>query len=110
MPPSKIRFVTACQQILALGVVLAVLTPAANVMSLDVVHDRGEAGMVIREAADGPRQAAKAPAAPGWERWRGGWRVTGPPAHSGADDVRTAWCCSTLKGSEPWRAPRRTSR
>ena len=39
MPPSKIRFVTACQQLLALGVVLAALTPAASVVSLDVVHE-----------------------------------------------------------------------
>lgn len=38
MPASKSRFVTACQQLLALGVVLAVLTPAASVVTLDVVH------------------------------------------------------------------------
>ena len=40
MRPSKARFVTACQQLLALGVVLAVLTPAASVISLDVVRRR----------------------------------------------------------------------
>ena len=40
MPPSRTRFVTACQQLLALGVVLAALTPAASVVSLDVVHER----------------------------------------------------------------------
>ena len=39
MPPSKTRFVTACQQLLALGVVLAALTPAASVISLDVVRE-----------------------------------------------------------------------
>ncbi len=39
MPPSKTRFITACQQILALGVVLAALTPAASVVSLDVVRE-----------------------------------------------------------------------
>ncbi len=37
MRQSKVRFVTACQQLLALGAVLAVLTPAAAVISLDVV-------------------------------------------------------------------------
>ncbi len=37
MGPGQARFVTACQQLLALGVVLAVLTPAASVVSLDVV-------------------------------------------------------------------------
>ena len=39
MPPSKSSFVTACQQVLALGLVLAVLTPAASVVSLDVVRE-----------------------------------------------------------------------
>ena len=37
MSPGRSRFVTACQQLLALGVVLAALTPAASVVSLDVV-------------------------------------------------------------------------
>ncbi|WP_101525060.1 FG-GAP-like repeat-containing protein [Nocardioides houyundeii] len=37
MPSSHSRFITATQQLLALGVVLAVLTPAAAVLSLDVV-------------------------------------------------------------------------
>ncbi len=40
MQPSQARFVTVCQQLLALGVVLAVLTPAAGVISLDVVPER----------------------------------------------------------------------
>jgi hypothetical protein len=39
MPPTKSSFVTACQQLLALGVVLAALTPAASVVDLDVVRD-----------------------------------------------------------------------
>ncbi len=38
MPSIKARFVTACQQLLALGLVLAALTPAANLVSLDVVQ------------------------------------------------------------------------
>ncbi|HEX3929302.1 MAG TPA: FG-GAP-like repeat-containing protein [Nocardioides sp.] len=37
MTPNRSRFVTACQQLLALGVVLAALTPAASVVTLDVV-------------------------------------------------------------------------
>lgn len=45
MPPSKTRYVTACQQILALGVVLAALTPAASVVSLDVVRERPDQGV-----------------------------------------------------------------
>ncbi|PUA81947.1 FG-GAP-like repeat-containing protein [Nocardioides currus] len=40
MRPVQARFVTACQQLLALGVVLAVLTPAAGVLSLDIVGAR----------------------------------------------------------------------
>ncbi len=39
MPSHQSRFVTACQQLLALGLVLAALTPAANIVSLDVVHE-----------------------------------------------------------------------
>ncbi len=37
MRPAQARFITACQQLLALGAVLAVLTPAASVITLDVV-------------------------------------------------------------------------
>ncbi|MEO5853484.1 MAG: FG-GAP-like repeat-containing protein [Nocardioides sp.] len=37
MRASQARYVTACQQLLALGLVLAALTPAAGVVSLDVV-------------------------------------------------------------------------
>jgi hypothetical protein len=39
MRPSQAHFVTSCQQLLALGAVLAVLTPAASVISLDVVGE-----------------------------------------------------------------------
>lgn len=41
MRPNKARFVTACQQILALGAVLAVVAPATNVISLDVIGAPG---------------------------------------------------------------------
>ena len=37
MSPDRSRFVTACQQLLVLGAVLAALVPAARVVSLDVV-------------------------------------------------------------------------
>lgn len=36
MPAQKAHFVTACQQLLALAAVLAVLTPAAGVVSLEL--------------------------------------------------------------------------
>ncbi|MGZ5403500.1 MAG: FG-GAP-like repeat-containing protein [Nocardioides sp.] len=39
MRPSKDHYVTSCQQLLALGAVLAVLTPAASIISLDVVRE-----------------------------------------------------------------------
>ncbi len=39
MRPAQARFVTLCQQLLALGAVLAVLTPAASVISLDIVSE-----------------------------------------------------------------------
>lgn len=37
MSPSRARFVTVCQQLLALGVVVVALVPATRVVSLDVV-------------------------------------------------------------------------
>ncbi len=53
MPPSKTTFVTACQQLLALGVVLAALTPAASVISLDVVSEMPTDGAGSRSLPDG---------------------------------------------------------
>ncbi len=38
--PRRARYVTVCQQLLALGLILAALTPAANTISLDVVTGR----------------------------------------------------------------------
>ena len=40
MRPLQARLITTCQQVLALGVVLAVLTPASGVVSLDIVGER----------------------------------------------------------------------
>jgi hypothetical protein len=37
MSPMRARYVTACQQLLALGVVVMALVPATRVVSLDVV-------------------------------------------------------------------------
>ena len=40
MRPLQARLITLCQQVLALGVVLTVLTPASGVVSLDIVGER----------------------------------------------------------------------
>ena len=77
MRPCKAHVVTSCQQLLALGAVLAVLTPAASVVSLDVVHRGpgvpGAEGPSARGAlpgADRPekqaqeKQKARVPVAP----------------------------------------------
>ena len=37
MRPTRARYVTVCQQLLAFGVVAVALAPAASVVSLDVV-------------------------------------------------------------------------
>ncbi len=50
MRAGQARYVTACQQLLALGVVLVALTPAASVVSLDVVASPSTA----HRAASGP--------------------------------------------------------
>jgi hypothetical protein len=59
MRPSKARYITACQQVLALGAVLAVLAPAAGVISLDVVTRHPGAGGLSGE--DGWAGAAITP-------------------------------------------------
>lgn len=57
MHPGKSSFVTACQQLLALGAVFAVLAPATSVISLDVVSEApaashgGSAQVSLVEAA-----------------------------------------------------------
>src|SRR5690606_24031465 len=56
----QIRFITACQQLLALGVVLAVLAPATNVISLDVVSRAPITGL----AAEPAPALAQVPTAP----------------------------------------------
>ena len=50
--PFQARFVTACQQLLALAVVCAALTPALGVVSLDVVAraPSGAAGGALMSA------------------------------------------------------------
>ena len=88
MPPSKIRFVTACQQLLALGLVLAVLTPAASVVSLDVVHDRPDAttaataGLAGRPQRLRPRVRPQPSTVPDRGRGPDGheYALTAPPA------------------------------
>jgi hypothetical protein len=44
MSPARARFVTGCQQLLALGVVVVALVPATRVVSLDVVGVQPGAG------------------------------------------------------------------
>ena len=54
MRPFRARYVTACQQLLALGVVGVALAPAAGVVSLDVVgvEPGGRPGAPVVELRD----------------------------------------------------------
>ncbi|MGL5826918.1 MAG: FG-GAP-like repeat-containing protein [Nocardioides sp.] len=63
MQSGKSRFVSACQQVLALGAVLAVLAPATSVVSLDVVGRQPSADQPVDDLADhdGRRPAGPAP-------------------------------------------------
>ena len=62
MSAFQARLVTLCQQTLALGVVLAVLTPASGVVSLDIVGDRpGPAPSGAAAAAPARLTAATVP-------------------------------------------------
>jgi hypothetical protein len=47
MSHNRARFVTACQQLLALAVVLAALTPAAGIVTLDVVGSGPATGSTL---------------------------------------------------------------
>lgn len=58
MRPFRARYVTACQQLLALGVVIVALAPAAGVVSLDVVGvgPGGQPAAPVVELRDPPRR------------------------------------------------------
>jgi hypothetical protein len=67
MRPTKSRFVTVCQQALIVGTAFAVLGPAADVVSLDVIARPGVAAQYRDQEAAAPaapRATAPAPAAP----------------------------------------------
>ncbi len=61
MRPLQARLVTFCQQVLALGVVLVVLTPASGVVSLDIVGDHGSTGATGGRLAPAELTAATVP-------------------------------------------------
>ena len=74
MPPSRSRFVSGCQQLLVLGAVVAVLAPAASVISLEVVQRPGSGAAPAYDGAlaayvRSAQQTATVPTAPidpGW--------------------------------------------
>ncbi len=61
MRPTKNRFVTVCQQALVVGTAFAVLGPAADVISLDVITRPGAAAQFGAPTADVPAPDAPAP-------------------------------------------------
>ena len=90
MPRFKTRFVTVCQQILALGAVLAVLAPAANVISLDVVGTIPGAPTadVAQPPAPQPHDRAAAPAVPASDHEKS--RVEAAPVEPVVEEVPLA--------------------
>lgn len=62
MRPTKNRFVTVCQQALVIGTAFAVLGPAADVISLDVITRPGAAAQIGAPTTTAPTPAAPAPA------------------------------------------------
>jgi hypothetical protein len=57
MSPSRARYVTACQQLLALGVVVMALVPATRVVSLDVVGVQPDEGVAKPSISVSPNQS-----------------------------------------------------
>lgn len=89
MDPSKARFVTVCQQLLALGAVLAVLAPAADVISLNVVPGPVDAAQptTVSVAAD-QTEVATAPVEPTVSEYPlGADRTADKPADKPADSA-----------------------
>jgi hypothetical protein len=65
MRPLQARLVTLCQQVLALGVVLVVLTPASGVVSLDIVRETpGQGSASVGGSAPAELMSATVPTAP----------------------------------------------
>ncbi len=64
MRPLQARLVTLCQQVLALGVVLVVLTPASGVVSLDIVGGDRSSGSVGGQSVPAELMSATVPTAP----------------------------------------------
>ena len=116
MPPSKTRFVTACQQMLALAVVLAALTPAASVVSLDVVREApgtpapASAGHAATAAlaAYTPRPARR-PSVPPSRSTPTVTRGTADRRRRGAGARRRATCRPAPRSAPSRAAPRSTS-
>ncbi len=65
-PRFRARFVTACQQLLALAVVCAALTPAVSVVSLDVVSEPSPeaAGALMSAYGEEALKSSKVPTGP----------------------------------------------
>jgi hypothetical protein len=57
MSPLRARYVTACQQLLALGVVVMALVPATRVISLDVVGVQPGQGVAKPSISVSPDQS-----------------------------------------------------
>lgn len=67
MRPFRARYVTACQQLLALGVVVVALAPAAGVVTLDVVGvepDGQPAAPVVELRQPAPGNSSANPGGP----------------------------------------------
>ncbi|GAB3028997.1 hypothetical protein GCM10011376_15110 [Nocardioides flavus (ex Wang et al. 2016)] len=66
MRPLQARLVTLCQQVLALGVVLVVLTPASGVVSLDIVGETpgGQGSATTGQSSPAELVSATVPTAP----------------------------------------------
>ena len=90
MSPTRARYVTVCQQLLALGVVVMALVPATRVVSLDVVGVRPDEAVAKPMISMSPHQSAArsrertVERSPRVAERRHAGRVTGRLTHSGA--------------------------
>ena len=90
MSPSRARYVTACQQLLALGVVVIALVPATRVVSLDVVGVGPGQGVAQPSIAVSPDQPATGSAKAGMSGYARGLQRCAPGSVRVAERRSTA--------------------
>jgi hypothetical protein len=108
MSPARARYVTACQQLLALGVVVMALVPATRVISLDVVGVGPGHGVATPSISVSPDQGTVGSSEAGMSGYVRGQKRCVPPSLRVAESRSTTQVTGHRCGAKAQR-PARTS-